>query len=203
MPWLVWGFPAQDLPSRPAPGDRPRPFQLPDHTHVLAPGILAPLCHLTPRPRVIRAQFLELSFQKEQEPEQNLETPTFGTDRGKGGRGARKAIPEGAACLDGAKCGCPHAGLSHGSLPFLSFLFLPLRVSYGILVPQPGIEPMPSVVKVLSPHHWTARELPLLFFRFLPGEKVTAAGGHCWARPNWERGWVCKQRGTSRLPPPR
>lgn len=51
-----------------------------------------------------RAQFLQ---QQKEQPERNLETPTFGSDRSKGGRGARKAIPEGAAWLDGAKCGCP------------------------------------------------------------------------------------------------
>ena len=30
-----------------------------------------------------------------------------------------------------------------------------------ILVPQPGIEPLPSAVKAQSPNHWeTAREAP-------------------------------------------
>ena len=28
----------------------------------------------------------------------------------------------------------------------------------GILVPQPGIEPVPPAVEVRSPNHWTARE---------------------------------------------
>ena len=28
----------------------------------------------------------------------------------------------------------------------------------GILVPQPGIEPMPSAMETQSPNHWTARE---------------------------------------------
>ena len=40
----------------------------------------------------------------------------------------------------------------------------------AILVPQPGIEPAPLVVKAQSPNHWTAREFPvlgLLFFFFL------------------------------------
>ena len=30
----------------------------------------------------------------------------------------------------------------------------------GILVPGPGIEPGPSAVRVQSPNHWTAREVP-------------------------------------------
>ena len=30
----------------------------------------------------------------------------------------------------------------------------------GILVPQPGIEPRPSAVRVQSPNHWAAREFP-------------------------------------------
>ena len=32
------------------------------------------------------------------------------------------------------------------------------RMTCGILVPRPGIDPMPSAVKVQSPNHWTARE---------------------------------------------
>ena len=36
------------------------------------------------------------------------------------------------------------------------------RVACGILVPQPGIEPTPSAVKVQSPNHWTAKEFPNL-----------------------------------------
>ena len=33
----------------------------------------------------------------------------------------------------------------------------------GILVPQPGIEPIPPAVEVWSPYHWTTREvLPAL-----------------------------------------
>ena len=33
-------------------------------------------------------------------------------------------------------------------------------VACGILVPQQGTEPRPMAVKVPSPNHWTARELP-------------------------------------------
>ena len=37
--------------------------------------------------------------------------------------------------------------------------FWPCHLACEILVPQPGIEPMPSVVKGQSPNHWTTREL--------------------------------------------
>ena len=30
----------------------------------------------------------------------------------------------------------------------------------GILVPRPGIEPVPSAVEVWSPRHWTAGQIP-------------------------------------------
>ena len=45
----------------------------------------------------------------------------------------------------------------------LNFFFLiwPRHVAFGILVPRPGIEPGPSAVKVWSPNHWTAREVPV------------------------------------------
>ena len=32
--------------------------------------------------------------------------------------------------------------------------------AYGILVPRPGIESVPSAVKTQSPNHWTTREFP-------------------------------------------
>ena len=35
-------------------------------------------------------------------------------------------------------------------------------VACGILIPQPGIEPMPSAVKAWSPNHWTSREVSQL-----------------------------------------
>ena len=33
----------------------------------------------------------------------------------------------------------------------------------GILVPQPGIEPVFPAVQVWSPNHWTAREFPEIY----------------------------------------
>ena len=32
----------------------------------------------------------------------------------------------------------------------------------GILVPPPGIEPMPTAVEAWSLNHWTAREVPVM-----------------------------------------
>lgn len=36
--------------------------------------------------------------------------------------------------------------------------FWPLYTACGILVRQPGMEPVPRAVEVLSPTHWAARE---------------------------------------------
>ena len=43
---------------------------------------------------------------------------------------------------------------------FLKKIFWLNCVAYGILVPQPGIEPMPPALKVWSLNHWTAGEVP-------------------------------------------
>ena len=40
------------------------------------------------------------------------------------------------------------------------FFFWPRCAACGILVPQPGIEPVPPAVEVWSPDHWTTREVP-------------------------------------------
>ena len=40
----------------------------------------------------------------------------------------------------------------------LIYFFWPCRSAFGILVSQPGIEPMVLVVKAQSPNHWRARE---------------------------------------------
>ena len=44
------------------------------------------------------------------------------------------------------------------TMVFFFFFFWPRCC--GILVPQLGIEPRPSAVRVQSPNHWTAREFP-------------------------------------------
>ena len=41
------------------------------------------------------------------------------------------------------------------------FFFLPYCVAYGILVPWPGIKPVPPAVEAQSLNHWIAREVPL------------------------------------------
>ena len=46
---------------------------------------------------------------------------------------------------------------------FLVFFWL-RHVACGILVPQPGIEPVPPAAEAQSPNRWTAREVPHLIF---------------------------------------
>ena len=42
---------------------------------------------------------------------------------------------------------------------FLILIFWPCRMACRILVPRPGIEPVPPAVEVQSLNHWTAREV--------------------------------------------
>ena len=49
---------------------------------------------------------------------------------------------------------------------FFLFGHVAWHVGYGILVPQPGIEPTPLAVEVRSLNHWTVREVPILHFFF-------------------------------------
>ena len=55
--------------------------------------------------------------------------------------------------------------LSHPPPPclklFFFFYFWPCGTTYRILVPCPGIEPMPPAVESLSLNHWTTREVLL------------------------------------------
>ena len=46
---------------------------------------------------------------------------------------------------------------------FFNYFFWPCHVACGILVSQPGVEPMPPAVEVQSLNHWTAREGPVPF----------------------------------------
>ena len=48
---------------------------------------------------------------------------------------------------------------------YFFFFFWPCRAACGILVPGPGIEPMPPAVEAQSPNHWEAREVPTLYFQ--------------------------------------
>ena len=54
-------------------------------------------------------------------------------------------------------------GLTPSELSFFLFFFWPRCASYGILVHQPGIEPIPPAVEVGSLNDWTASEVPELF----------------------------------------
>ena len=45
---------------------------------------------------------------------------------------------------------------------FLLFIFWPCQVACGILVPQPGIKPVPTALRSWSLNHQTAREVPCL-----------------------------------------
>ena len=48
---------------------------------------------------------------------------------------------------------------------FVLFLFSwPHQMACGILVPRPGVEPVPLAVKMLSPNHWTSSEFQVLHF---------------------------------------
>ena len=51
------------------------------------------------------------------------------------------------------------SGVFLGHNFFLSFFFWLDFTACGILVPQPGIEPMPPAMGVWSPNHWTTQEL--------------------------------------------
>ena len=52
-------------------------------------------------------------------------------------------------------------GLTSLFLPDFGFFFFFLcHPACGILVPQPGMEPVPLAGEVQSPNHWTASEFP-------------------------------------------
>ena len=60
---------------------------------------------------------------------------------------------------------------------FVRLFFLrPRHVAYGILVPRPGIEPMPPALGAWSLNHWTAREVPVRLF--LTEQKLLESKGH-------------------------
>ena len=46
-------------------------------------------------------------------------------------------------------------------------LFRPHQAACGILVPQPGIEPVHRALGARILNHWTAWEVPLCIFRFM------------------------------------
>ena len=60
----------------------------------------------------------------------------------------------------------------------------PHCVACGILVPQPGFEPISPAVEALSPNHWTAREFPRAVLYLMPDfpSLYLSLGG---ARSSW------------------
>ena len=55
-------------------------------------------------------------------------------------------------------------------LLFFFFFFWPHSVAYGILLPQPGVEPEPLSVKAWNPNHWIARKFPVFIYIFVKKE---------------------------------
>ena len=52
-------------------------------------------------------------------------------------------------------------------------------MTYGILVPQTGIESEPWAVKARSPNHWTTRKFPIgSYFRFGESWKTSMKRQH-------------------------
>ena len=54
-----------------------------------------------------------------------------------------------------------------GWLGFLFSFFWLHHVACEILVPWPGVEPMPPAVEARSPNHWTAKEFQEIEFLFM------------------------------------
>ena len=53
-------------------------------------------------------------------------------------------------------------GVKYDSKVSLSFFFFwPCHTACGILVPRPGIEPVPPAVEARGLNHWTTREVPI------------------------------------------
>ena len=93
---------------------------------------------------------------------------------------------------DAASSAKPPCPSSLGRVSFMAFLtavllFWGCCVACGILVPQPGIQPVPPAVEAWSPNHWTAREAPhscsftftLMADRSLPSAWKLHGGRHC------------------------
>ena len=63
-----------------------------------------------------------------------------------------------------------HASLRQVGVPassnFIVIIVRPCHVACGILVPQPGIEPMAAAMEVSGVlTHWTAKEFPSFYFK--------------------------------------
>ena len=74
------------------------------------------------------------------------------------------------------------------------FFFLPCLTTCGILVPRPGIEPMPPEVEARSLNHWFTREVPNLYSngREQTVSKYMSIGNKCKKKEkeeNWVNWW--------------
>ena len=62
---------------------------------------------------------------------------------------------------------------------FIFIYFWPWYVACGILVPGPGIEPVPPTVEAQSLNHWTTREVPYPHFIVEEKSKNSLKSHHC------------------------
>ena len=87
---------------------------------------------------------------------------------------------------------------------FFSHFFFWLHCrAYGILVPQPGIEPRPLSVKALSPYHWTTRKGPASQSWYRPYCHQAGNNGAGWTSRAYAevgRVWVLATRHQVQLP---
>ena len=70
---------------------------------------------------------------------------------------------------------------SRASVFFFFFFFGSHRAACRILVPRPGIEPVPPAVEARSPNHWTARVF--LQAGHIKGQTPQATANHTPTRP--------------------
>ena len=60
------------------------------------------------------------------------------------------------------------------------------HVVCGILVPQPGIEPLPLTVETQSLNHWTTREIPLQYLDLLKSFVFSLVSLNCLISPEYK-----------------
>ena len=73
------------------------------------------------------------------------------------------------------------------SLSLMTLISPPLaHVVCGILVPQPGIEPLPLTVETQSLNHWTTREIPLQYLDLLKSFVFSLVSLNCLISPEYK-----------------
>ena len=78
-------------------------------------------------------------------------------------------------------------------LRYVNFFFWLHQVECGILVPQPGIKPVPPAVEVQSSNHWTTKEVPELFLLKKSLSRVVCCVVFPWEATHVARHWLCTQ----------